>query len=188
MVKNRIYSSLFSPTATKHEPQNHRTGTLLLTSLFLWLKTLSFQRIVLDTGVRFNFSIPSLPISWEPASPMSLILVLSLSFSLYTFQSQFSLALIWNFFFFKLLFVPVHSILKAIFLNIDYYPFSMSFCIEKPHSWLLLTTPSDLCSGPKQFPTISPPLPKPQELNLLVNPALGVISPYPHIKPKYKMR
>lgn len=64
-------------------------------------------------------------------------------------------------FFFKSLFVPMHSIFNAIFLNIDYYPLSRSFCIEKPHSWLLLTTPSDLCSGPKQFPVISPSLPKP---------------------------
>lgn len=42
MVKNQIYLSLFSPTATKNKPQNHRTGALLLTSLFLWLKTLFF--------------------------------------------------------------------------------------------------------------------------------------------------
>lgn len=33
----------------------------------------------------------------------------------------------------KSLFVPMHSILKDTFLNMDYYPFSRSFCIEKPH-------------------------------------------------------
>lgn len=35
----------------------------------------------------------------------------------------------------------MHSILKAIFLNMDYYPFSRSFCMEKPHSWLSTDNP-----------------------------------------------